>query len=213
MHLVIAWREGNAGGGSAEEDHWREASAAEYRWESSTARPRGCRVGGGAAEETPDEPGPECDRGCVHSSGVAEETPDERGGLGVAVGGARGEAGHKEELDGEEPAQGALVVVVERPADGGVPIPALVVVVGRVAGGRRGAAACRASGGGRAVAAMADSAPHLLPCTPQPRALLADGSGDEQGDCDGKKQDASPLATFITRDRRLSPAHHLHGAY
>jgi hypothetical protein len=88
------------GGGSL-----AEASAAEYRWESSTARPMGCRVGSGAAEETPDQPGPERDRGCVHSSSVAEETPDERGGLGAAVGGARGEAGHKEELDGEEPAQ------------------------------------------------------------------------------------------------------------
>jgi hypothetical protein len=68
-----------------------------------------------------EEPGPEGDPAA--DGAVLEQVLDEGRDLGAAV---RGEAGGREELDGEEPAQAAPVVSVGGPRDGGEPVPEML---------------------------------------------------------------------------------------
>ena len=70
-----------------------------------------------------EEPGPEGNNPTPGAcAGVVEQVLDEGRDPGAAVTGERGEAGGREELDGEKPAQAAPVAPVGGPHDGGPPV-------------------------------------------------------------------------------------------
>ena len=80
------------------------------------------------AEHQLEEPGPESQLGAAGAAAAVEveqaaQPADERGDLGAAVGGARGDAGRREDLEGEEAAERAPVVAVGRPHQHRVPVP------------------------------------------------------------------------------------------